>query len=91
MAQRMRRTQIYLEPQLSTALDELARRRGTTRADLIRQAARRLLREEQAEAQIMDDDPLLQMIGAFKSDGPGDTAVEHDRYLADAEVDRWKR
>ena len=38
--EKLRRTQIYLPSGLSTALDRLARGRGTSRAELLRQAAR---------------------------------------------------
>ena len=51
---RMRRTQIYLEPDLTEALDQLARRRGTSKANLLRLAARRFLEQEQVDRQTED-------------------------------------
>lgn len=75
---RMLRTQIFLEPDLTAALDRLARRRGTSRANLIRLAARRLLQQEQGE----DTDPILGLIG-LGNGGPGRTSIEHDRVLAE--------
>jgi transcriptional pleiotropic regulator of transition state genes len=38
---------------------------------------------------LSEDDPIWQLIGAGDS-GAGNVSVEHDRYLADAEVDRWR-
>ena len=74
---RMHRTQVYLEPELTEALDQLARRRGTSRADLLRVAARRLLAQEEASG----DDPIWGLIGIGSAD-PGRVSVEHDQYLA---------
>ena len=45
--ERMQRTQIYLEPNLNDALNKLARRKGISKAHLLRLAARRLLEDEQ--------------------------------------------
>lgn len=74
----MHRTQIYLEPELADALDRVARRRGTTRAEVIRVAARRYLAQEGLER----DDPIVDVIGLGRSDG-GRTSEEHDRILTD--------
>ncbi|MCL4849633.1 MAG: AbrB/MazE/SpoVT family DNA-binding domain-containing protein [Acidobacteria bacterium] len=35
------------------------------------------------------DDPIWDLIGAGES-GAGDSSVEHDQHLADAEVHRWR-
>jgi transcriptional pleiotropic regulator of transition state genes len=35
------------------------------------------------------DDPIWTLIGAGES-GRGDVSAEHDRHLADAEVERWR-
>ena len=75
----MRRTQVCLEPAQTEALDRLAARRGVSRAALLREAARRLLREEGQAG----EDPLLGMIGMANA-GPGNAAAEHDRVLAEA-------
>ena len=77
---RMHRTQIYLEPDLSAALDLLAHRRDTSRAALIRQAARRLLQEEGEET-----DLIAGLIGLGNADS-GRTSVEHDRVLAEQSI-----
>lgn len=76
--QRMQRTQIYLQPELSAALDRLARQRRTSRANLIRLAARRLVEQEQ----LGEADPILGVIGLGDS-GPGRVSEEHDRILAE--------
>ena len=75
---RFRRTQIYLPSDLSAALDRLARRRHTSRAELLRQAARDFLRRELPA----DDDLILGVIGLGDA-GPGAVSEEHDRYLAE--------
>jgi metal-responsive CopG/Arc/MetJ family transcriptional regulator len=82
----MQRTQIYLEPELAESLDRIARRRGTSRADLIRHAARRLVDEELPP----EDDPVFGIIGMVQSDAT-DVAERHDDYLAEAELSRWRR
>lgn len=75
----MHRTQIYLDRDLNVALDRLARRRGTSKANLLRLAARRLLDEEQGGG---EEDPILGIFG-LGSSGFGNTSVEHDRVLAE--------
>lgn len=75
--ERMQRTQIYLQPELNAALERLARKRGTSKAELIRVAARRLIEQEQD-----GDDALLGLIGLGHG-GPGTISEEHDRALAE--------
>ncbi|MGI8825279.1 MAG: CopG family transcriptional regulator [Chloroflexota bacterium] len=74
----MSRTQIYLPPDLSADLDRLARKRGVSRADLIRLAARRLLEHEDPPG----EEPLLGLIGLGNA-GPGRASEGHDHVLAD--------
>jgi len=83
--ERMRRTQIYLEPELAEALDRVAQRRGTSRAGLIREAARDLVARENPE-----DDPIFGIIG-MASGGPSDVSERHDDYLIDEVMASWKR
>jgi metal-responsive CopG/Arc/MetJ family transcriptional regulator len=84
----MQRTQIYLEPELAESLDRLAKERGTSRADLIRMAARRLITEE-SEAPFGS---ILSLAGiGHDKDGATDVAERHDEYLADAEIEKWHR
>jgi metal-responsive CopG/Arc/MetJ family transcriptional regulator len=75
--QRLRRTQIYLPSDLSAALDRLARGRRTSRAELLRQAAREFLQREEPAS----DDPILGIVGLGDA-GPGAVSEEHDRFLA---------
>ena len=85
---RMQRTQIYLEPELAESLDRIARQRGTSRADLIRVAARRLVTEE-SEAPFGS---ILSLAGIGRDkDGATDVAERHDEYLADAEIQKWRQ
>lgn len=72
----MSRTQIYLQPDLDEALDLLAHQRGTSKANIIRMAARRYLQQEQDAG----EDSILGMIGLGNA-GPGDVSEEHDRIL----------
>jgi metal-responsive CopG/Arc/MetJ family transcriptional regulator len=74
----MHRTQIYLDPDLADALDRVARQRGTTRAEVIRVAARQYLAQEGLER----EDPIVDIIGLGAS-GAHRTSEEHDRMLAD--------
>lgn len=80
---RLHRTQIYLPSDVSTALDQLARRRRTSRAALLRQAARDFLQREVPA----DADPILGVIGLGNA-GPGAVSEEHDRFLAELPAKR---
>jgi metal-responsive CopG/Arc/MetJ family transcriptional regulator len=75
-ALRMRRTQIYLPPDLSAALDRLARLRGTSRAELLRLAARQFV-EREAPA---EEDPIVGIVNLGDA-GPGRAAVAHNCML----------
>jgi hypothetical protein len=79
MEHRMHRTQVYLDEDLDQGLGELAQRRGTSKASLIRLAARRLLLEEQETA---EEDPILGLSGLGHG-GSSHASVDHDRILAD--------
>jgi metal-responsive CopG/Arc/MetJ family transcriptional regulator len=81
---RMQRTQICLEPELAASLDRLARDRGTSRAEVIRTAARRLV----AEHVSTDTDSILEIIG-IGQDAASDVSENHDAYLTSAETGRW--
>jgi hypothetical protein len=60
---RMHRTQVYLPVALNGALDALARERGVSKADLIRQAAQRLVDETLSGEQ----DPVWAIVGLGNS------------------------
>ena len=82
---RMQRTQIYLDPEMADSLDRLARRRGTSRAEILRLAARQLLAQEEP----IEDDPIFGLIGIGRS-GLIDVAERHDEYLVEDEIRGWK-
>lgn len=83
MAGRMKRTQIYLEPEIDENLGRLATRRGVSKAQLLREGAVRILNEE-LEA---GEDPIMGVVGIGRSGG-GRTSEEHDEYLARRKTDR---
>jgi predicted transcriptional regulator len=74
---RLQRTQIYLPADLTEELDRVASRRNTSRAELLRQAAREFLEREPRA----DEDPILAVVGLGDA-GPGAVSEEHDRFLA---------
>ena len=69
----MKKTTLYLEPELDLALGRLAARRGVSKAEAIRTALR-----------AATDDvarPRIRAIGVTR--GPGDVADNVDRHLAE--------
>ena len=84
--QAMQRTQIYLDPELSQALDRLAHQRGTSRSSLIRLAARRFIAEEEAP----EEDPIFGIIGIGRS-GLSDVSERHDDYLIEDKLNKMIR
>ena len=68
--------QIYIEPQQNRALDLLSKRKGVSKAHLIREGIVRLLKDLPVE-----EDPAMGLIG-LGSSGKGDLSENHDRYLA---------
>ncbi len=84
--QRMRRTQIYLDTDLADALDRLARQSGTSRAELIRLAARRFIEGERP----VRKDPIVELIGIGRG-GPGRASEDHDQFLAEHSLEDRSR
>lgn len=82
--------QVYLEPEDRALLDRIAKKTGTSRAEILRQGIRRVGAEVLAS-----DSPMLKLLTSAKVTGgsraPADVALEHDRYLADLEQESWKR
>lgn len=70
---RVKKTSIYLEPDLDQAYERLAARRGITKAEAIRRALRRELRGRPR--------PRISAIGV--GEGPGGVADDIDRHLAE--------
>lgn len=89
MAERMRRTQIYLEPDLSAALDRLARKNRTTRAALVRQAARRLVDEERGGGN--EEDPIWSIVGIGHGPPDGRGGKDHDEILNELVRDQMRK
>ncbi len=69
----MKKTSLYLEPDVDRALARMAAAEGLTKAELIRRAL--------AETARGSGRPRLSAIGTI--DGPGDVADNVDRYLTD--------
>jgi hypothetical protein len=80
----MQRTQIYLEPELASSLDRLAEARKTSRAEVIREAARRFVR---AEGRTGDESygSILDLAGRGHG-GPGNVSERHDDFLVDEKL-----
>ena len=81
---RMQRTQIYLEPELASSLDRLAEQRGTSRAEIIRQAARTFVRDEEGRY-----GSILELAGLGHG-GPGDVSERHDDYLVETKLEKTR-
>lgn len=58
MPEKMKRTQIYLEPELDEDLSRLAARRGVSKAQLLREGAYRIVREDRAAEEDSIASPL---------------------------------
>ncbi len=69
----MKKTSIYLDPDVDRALDRRAMAEGTTKAALIRAAL--------AEAAAIGHVRKPRAIGVFE--GPGDLSINVDKYLAE--------
>ena len=74
-------TQIYLERDLIAALDRLARKRGTSRANVIRLATRQFVAQDDMAAPGW----ILELAGTGHG-GPGDVSERHDDHLIEAEL-----
>lgn len=85
--------QVYLHRPDQDRLKRLTERLGTNKSDVLRRGL------EALERQVTDpaDHPVLRIIGLGSSEVPSDTerpgamdtAREHDRVLADSEIDSW--
>lgn len=79
----MHRTQIRLTESQAAALKELAARRDTSVAELVRQAVDMLLKTSMSIGQDERERQALAAVGRFRS-GHRDIGAEHDRYLENA-------
>ncbi len=69
--------QIYIEPKQELLLEQLAREKGTSKAEIIRRSIDRYLGDLPAEK-----DPAFGIIGLGRS-GKGDISANHDAYIAE--------
>ena len=69
----MKKTSVYLEPELDRALDRLAGEQGISKAEAIRAALRKAVEAGKR--------PRLQAIGIGQ--GPGDVSENVDKYLSE--------
>lgn len=82
MYMRLKRKQIYLDPQNERTIKKLARSTGLPEAEHIRRAVAHYLRRTQQPASSAKAEPLLRLIGICDSPkGPKDAALRHDAYL----------
>ena len=77
----MRSVQVRLRHDQLEGLKSLARGRGVSLAELVREGVDSLLREPP-----LGRDPLWDIIGIADA-GPSDLAENHDKYLAEAYAD----
>ncbi len=68
--------QIYLEPGQDNLLEILSKKRGVSKAAIIRDGIEKILRELPVE-----EDPAMGLVG-LGSSGKGDLSEKHDRYIA---------
>jgi hypothetical protein len=68
--------QMYIEPGQNAALAVLAKKRGVSKAELIRESIEKYL-----TALPIEEDPAMGLVGLGSSSGKGDVSAQHDTYL----------
>jgi hypothetical protein len=68
--------QIYIEPRQDNLLEAMSKKKGISKAAIIREGIEKFLKELPAE-----DDPAMGLMGLGNS-GKGDLSDKHDKYLA---------
>jgi hypothetical protein len=81
----MTRIQVLLTRAQNEKLAYLAKRIGTTKSGLIREAVDQLLKDRVPQ----NSDPLLELVGQAGEAGKKDISVKHDSYLAEREIEGW--
>ncbi len=76
MSPKMKRMQIYLDADLDEELGRIAARRGVSKAQLLREGARKIAEEVQPSR----EDPILSIVGLGNA-GTGRLSEKHDQYL----------
>jgi hypothetical protein len=79
----MVRTQIQLTTEQSEAVRRLARERGVSAAEIIRQSIDRYVRTGGRPSEEEVRRRALEVIGIARN-GPGDLSLRHDAYFAEA-------
>jgi predicted transcriptional regulator len=74
----VKKTSIYLEPELDRALARYAAARGISKAEAIRRAI----------SDVVDSTPRPRITAIGVGEGPGDVAENHDRYLLEGDFGR---
>ena len=77
----MARLQVSLTEEQERRLEELARQRKRTKAELVREGIEWVLQQKREGT----EDALLELIGQAGRIGRQDVATRHDEYLAAAE------
>lgn len=80
----MERLQIYLEPELNRKLERLSYELRTSKASLVRDGVRLLLREKGSSK----EDPLMGLKRLAGSSGRADISKRHDFYLTESKKSR---
>jgi hypothetical protein len=68
--------QIYVEPRQHNILEAMSKKKGISKAAIIREGIEKFLKELPVE-----DDPAMGLMGLGNS-GKGDMSDRHDKYLA---------
>ncbi len=68
--------QIYVEPRQDNILEAMSKKKGISKAAIIREGIEKFLKELPVE-----DDPAMGLMGLGNS-GKGDLSDKHDKYLA---------
>ncbi len=67
--------QIYVEPRQDNLLEAMSKKKGISKAAIIREGIEKFLKELHVE-----DDPAMGLMGLGNS-GKGDLSDKHDKYL----------
>lgn len=68
--------QIYVEPRQDNILEAMSKKKGISKAAIIREGIEKFLKELP-----VGDDPAMRLMGLGNS-GKGDLSDKHDKYLA---------
>ncbi|MFH1351120.1 MAG: ribbon-helix-helix domain-containing protein [Pseudomonadota bacterium] len=83
----MERVQIMLADGQNEKIAYLAKKLGTTKSRLIREAIEIFLKERVSQS----EDPLCELIGQAGEVGATDISSRHDDFLFQKEKGRWNR